>query len=165
MAHNTSSQGRRLFPAALLVVAVACGDVTAPGVPVLEPKELTSGTWYMHSADGEDLPAKISERNVGVALEETFVDSARLVVSVNGVWRQSYWIRVNVSGNLDREELITDEGIWGPPFSAVYGFTSSIRARAFSVTVVSDDEITSSEKLLFYVGASAVTGVYRTARP
>lgn len=160
---------RHRFATAALVVLLstlgACdAENSASPVPI-QPTTLPPGTWYMHAADDSTLPARIATRTVGVALEETFLDSARLVIAYNGLWSQRYWLRVNVSGLLDRTEVVLDEGIWGPPFSATYAFNSNVRTRTFSITVSDSTTIRTIEPMLFWTAAPTTSGVYRSTRP
>lgn len=156
----------RSLAAGLLFAAIAslgaCGDeVTSQP---LVPGPLTAGTWYMHTANGLDLPAEISRRFVGLVDEQIVLDSSRIVVVAGGTWQQRYWTRVFHIGVLDRSEFVLDEGTWvldGP----AYDFTSTLRPRTFSVVVDSPTRVTSTEPMVFFANAPAVTGVYRTTAP
>lgn len=149
-----------------LVVALACGDGTGSSGPPPTPGPLESGPWYLHTANGDPLPAKISERIVGVALEETFVDSARIDVDLNaGTWEQRYWIRVLVTGVLDRQEVVIDFGDYAIGPGMTYLFTSDVRTRSLVIGSVTSLSFVSTEPMLFYVDAPDVTGLYRTTPP
>lgn len=151
------------IPLALIASCDGNGVTTPPPPPT--PAPLPPGIWFMHEANDEALPAMIADRIVGVAQEQTFLDSARLVVGANGAWEQRYWFRVNVTQNLDRAETILDEGTWGPPYSATYLFESNVRARTFSATIPRSGVVLTNEVMLHYVGASAVTGRYLQTHP
>ena len=118
----------------------------------------------MHTANGLALPAEISRRFVGLVDEQTRLDSARIVVVGGGTWQQRYWTRVFHIGVLDRAELVVDEGTWTLVGNA-YAFTSTLRPRNFSVAVNNSLQFTSTEPMVFFANAAAVTGVYRTTAP
>jgi len=154
-----------LFAAVLALGLAACeaGGVTA--TPPTTGGPLIPGTWYMHTADGDALPAKISERIVGVALEATMLDSAQLVVNADLTYEQRYWIRVLITGNLDRSDVVLDEGVFA---SEGLGFrlTSSLRAREFTFVVPSLGNITTSEQLVFFANDPPITtGTYKLSHP
>ncbi|MHB1298428.1 MAG: hypothetical protein ACYC0B_07875 [Gemmatimonadaceae bacterium] len=152
-------------PAPLLALAVAallaaCGDTPAI-TPPPGPTPLPAGTWYLHSANGLELPAEIARRFIGVVDEQTILDSARLVVNGGGTYEQRYWTRVLHIGVLDRSDVVIDFGSWDESGSA-NAFTSMARARTFTVSVNSTTQVTSNEPMVFFPGAVNVTGVYRT---
>jgi hypothetical protein len=151
---------------AVVVVGLitACSDspgATAPGQPI---NTLPPGSWVLSQANNEDLPAPISLRLVGLVEERTLLDSARLAISQNGSYEQFIYLSIEHNGVRDRSELIYDRGSWGPPSSASYVFSSSLRPRAFSL-VPRSTTIESSEPVLSYVGAPLVSGVYRLGTP
>ena len=129
----TSHYSRLGFAALLLAFAVACdgtGTAAPPDIPGLGA--VRPGTWYMHAANGTILPAVISDRFIGISPEQTFLDSARFLVDPNGTYQQLYWIRVLVTGTLDREEVVLDQGFWSS-FGGDNQFRSLVRPRALSV--------------------------------
>lgn len=137
-------------------------EISAPAPPVTIP--LTEGEWRLDRANGADLPAEIGRRFVGVTDEQTLVDSARLIVRGDDTWEQRIAVRVLHNGTLDREEVIFDTGTWTSAGN-VSTFTSQVRPRTFTVTANSASQATSNEAMVFFVGATNVTGVYRTAPP
>lgn len=155
----------RTFALALCAFAlVACGDdVTPPPPPgtVLLPP----GDWFMHSANSVSLPgAEIARRLVGVTDEQTLLDSARIEVNASGTWQQRYWTRVLHDGELDRAELVIDEGNWTTSGNQNH-FVSTLRARTFVIVANSDVRINSSEPMVSFANAPVVAGVYLTIRP
>jgi len=157
---------RRMLAMMFLAVALAACDEDAgtnpppspPGVP------LTQGLWHMHKANDVDLPAEIARRFVGVVDEQTMLDSARLTVLSNGTWQQRYWLRVLHLGALDRDELVIDEGTWVVE-ETTNRFTSTLRARTFTVLASSSSLITSTEPMVFFPDPPDVIGVYRKFPP
>jgi len=151
-----------------LILTAGIGACEAGGITTTPPTTggpLIPGTWYMHTADGDTLPAKISERIVGVALEATMLDSAQLVVNADLSYEQRYWIRVLVTGTLDRSDVVLDEGTFG---SEGLGFrlTSSLRAREFTFVVPSLGNITTSEQMVFFANNPPITtGTYKLSHP
>lgn len=120
--------------------------------------------WYMWYANDSTLPATISVRLIGVAQEETVLDSARLTVNRDGSYSQRYAYRVFVTGVLDRSDFVLDEGTWTVT-GASYTFSSSVRSRTFSVTVPRAGELSSTEPMLFFSSAPITTGTYRLLPP
>jgi hypothetical protein len=119
----------------------------------------------MHAADDDTLPAKISERIVGVALEATMLDSAQLMVNADLSYEQRYWIRVLVTGTLDRSDVVLDEGTFSPE-GLGYRLTSNLRAREFTFVVPSLGNITSSEQMVFFANNPPITtGTYKLSHP
>ena len=159
-------RSRRLLLAVILLAGVAaCSDQGTIIVPPSTGGPLIPGTWYLHTANGDTLPAKISERIVGVATETTRLDSARLLVNSDLTYEQRFWIRVFVTGVLDRTEVVTDNGTFG---SEGRGFrlTSSLRARDFTMVVPSLGSLTTTEQMLFFVNNPPMTtGAYKLSRP
>ena len=125
---------------------------------------LIPATWYMRTANDSVLPATISVRTIGVAQEETVLDSARLVVNSDGTYAQRYWLRIFVSTVLDRSEVVVDEGTWTVT-STAFQFTSTIRARAFAVTSPQFGRLTSQERMVFFGSAPTTAGGYRLTPP
>ncbi len=151
---------------AVLLLASGCGedDVVAPPPPG-GGFPLTLGTWHMHAVNDTALPARVAVRFVGVTVEESFVDSAQLSVDpFEQTYVQRYWLRVNHTGVLDRQEFVYDEGSFVPSAGG-YTFASSTRVRTFSVTVPAVGQVTTTEPMVFFVGATPVTGTYRLSRP
>lgn len=162
----TPLQSRRLLLAAILTVGVAaCDDKTGVTPPPTTGGPLIPGTWYMHEANADTLPAKISERIVGVALEQTYLDSAQLIVNADLTYSQRFWTRVLITSTLDRSDVVIDNGTFG---SEGQGFrlVSSVRARQFTMVVPALGRITTSEQMVFFVNAPPLTtGSYQLSRP
>ena len=146
-----------------VILASGCDSSAAP-TTVPQPGSLTEGTWYLHEANDSTLPATIATRFVGAALEETIVDSAQITVDGNGGWKQRYYLRILITGALDRSEVVLDEGQiseGGPG----YTLASSARARAISVTIPVTGRMQTTEQMVFYTSAPTVSGLYRLTRP
>lgn len=153
-----------LSAAALLALAGCGEDGAGPVNPPPGGTPLTPGNWFMHTANGEPLPAEIARRFIGVVDEQTLLDSAFLSVAPNGSWTQRYYTRVLHIGVLDRSELVIDEGNWTAGTTSTV-FTSTLRARTFEVAANTADRATSDEPMVFFPNATNVTGVYRTTPP
>lgn len=154
--------------AVLMFVVSGCGEDVGGLVNPLPPAPpISSGTYFLHTADSSTLPALISERIVWVALEETFLDSAQLTVDAGaGTWEQRYWLRIFITGVEDRREVVIDLGEYTVSTStANFTFGSSVRDRTFAVASNSATQFTTSERMVFYANAPTITGVYRTTRP
>ena len=150
----------------LMVALAACdGGPAAPrdGLDAA-PSPLTIGIWYLNAANDSSLPATISERFIGVTPEQSIVDSARLTVRVDQYYEQRTWLRVLHNGQLDRTELVVDEGTWIAT-AVDYQFTSSTRPRIFSLTVSNGTIATTLERMVFFANAPVTTGRYRMTRP
>lgn len=147
---------------ALCVGFAACSGESA--TTVVPPGTLTPGTWYMHEANGDSLPALIATRFVGIVTEETYLDSATITVVAGGTWEQRHYYSVFVSGALDREELLFDRGAWAPQ-TAGYSFVSALRSRAFTGTFPFPSLLATTEPILTWTSAPSVAGDYRQVRP
>jgi hypothetical protein len=157
---------RRLACLTLVLLLVAC-DEGENGTPLEPPppRPIAEGTWYMHAANGQLLPTRISDRFIGVTQEEIFVDSAQLSVDyVTGTYRQRAWTRVNHTGVEDRREFIFDEGTFAQEPSG-FTFSSTTRARTVTIAVPDATKLESTETLAFHAGAATLTGTYRQLRP
>lgn len=167
MTHSFPPMIRRFaLVVALSAAAVGCdgsGTVTAPPPTVAE---LGAGLWYLNTANGNALPAKIAERFVGVATEETFLDSAQITIDLNaGTWRQRYWYRVLVLGALDRAEVVVDSGSYTIATSSTYFFASGYRIRTLAVSPSGTTRMDTTEPIVFFTNAPTVAGLYRRTRP
>ena len=125
---------------------------------------LVPALWYMRSANDSALPATIATRAVGIAQEQTIVDSAQLTVYSNGDYRQRYWLRILINGALDRTEVVLDEGVL-TKLQPVYEFSSTVRARVFTVTVPQSGTVITSEPMVFFSSAPTTTGRYQLTPP
>ena len=149
----------------LALAGVASCEVGPSTTPFGLPGTLVSGTWYLNTANDSTLPVKISERRVGVTLEQVYLDSAQLTVyGVGGAWDQRYWIRVDHSGIEDRKEVVLDLGTYAPD-GAIYVFTSSVRNRVFELNARALFAVTTVEPMVAFAGATPVRGFYRDTRP
>ena len=147
---------------ALFAALTACGEDS--GTTVILSPTLRVGTWYLHEANDDALPSLIAERFVGIATEQTYLDSASITVLVGGAWEQRHYIRVLVSGALDRQELLFDRGDWARG-SVGYSFVSDLRSRTFSATLPFASLLTTTEPVLSWSSAPSVSGSYRQTRP
>lgn len=155
----------RLLLAVILTAGIAaCGDQSVTTPPVIGGP-LIPGTWYLQTANGDTLPAKISERIVGVAQEATFLDSARLTINADQTYRQRYWTRVLVTGTLDRSEIVIDSGTFAAAGTG-YRLTSGYRAREFTIVVPVLGSLTTTEQMVFFANNPPLTiGSYRLSPP
>lgn len=153
------------FLALFLLGLAGCDASTTTAPPVTGGGPLVPGTWYMHTADGDTLPAKISTRIVGVAQEITYLDSAQLVIRADLTYEQRYWTRTTVTTILDRTDAVIDLGTFT---SALGGFnlSSSVRSRLFTMSVPSLGNLTTREQMVFFESDPPVTtGTYKLSRP
>lgn len=157
-----------------LLAAAAFAGACGESAPITNPPggslPLPEGFWYLNAANDSALSATIGERTVGVALEESILDSASIFIGDDGTWRQRYWYRVFVTQALDRTEVVVDEGTWAaapdgsPPNT--YVLTSSLRGRTITVSFEAPaTELRSVERMLTFVDAPDVNGLYRRTRP
>lgn len=154
----TAHHSRLGFAALILAFAVACDGPGTAAPPVIPgPGAVVPGTWYMHAANGTNLPAVISDRFIGISPEQTFLDSARLLISTDGSYKQRYWIRILITGSLDREEVVLDEGFW-TSFGDDNRFRSFVRDRTLSVGFPAPGRVRTSEQLLILVRRAARLG-------
>lgn len=167
MTHSSAPMIRRFaLVVALSAIAVGCEDSGTVTAPPPTSAELGGGLWYLNTANGDALPAKIAERPVGAAIEETFLDSAQITIDVNsGTWRQRYWYRVLLFGALDRAEVVVDSGSYALATSSTYFFASGYRTRTLAVSPSSTTRMDTTEPIVFFTDAPAVTGLYRRTRP
>lgn len=161
----TLPDSRRLLLAVILTAGIAaCGEQSVTTPPVIGGPVIP-GTWYLQTANGDTLPAKISERIVGVAQEVTFLDSARLIINADLTYQQRYWTRVLVTNTLDRADFVLDFGTFTASGSG-YRLTSDFRAREFTMVVPSLGNLTTTEQMLFFANAPpTTTGRYRLSPP
>ncbi len=128
------------------------------------PTNLTEGRWFLHSVNGEAVPALVAERIIGITAEETHIDSATIDVTLSGTWTQRVFVRVLYGGAVDREEMFLDQGTWTRE-PASFAFVSSVRSRAFSAQLTSVGTLISTETLLSWTGAPTLTGTYGLTVP
>ena len=143
---------------------VGCDDATTAPPPPASTVALIPAVWYLHQVDGADVPAMVSERLVGVAQEQTFVDSGRVVVYSNGTYEQRYWTRVLVTGNLDRAETVIDLGTWSSS-GGQHNFESNVRSRSFTWFTPTLGEVESLEHFATHTTAPENQAHYRLTRP
>lgn len=148
---------------ATIAAAVSCADNgLAPLPPGSVP--LDARRWYMNLADDSALSSTIATRSVGVAQERTQLDSAFLDVKIDGSYEQRYWLQIFVNGVLDRAETVIDFGTWRMS-GASYAFTSSVRARVFSVETPVNGRLETLETMVFFQNPPETAGEYRHTRP
>jgi hypothetical protein len=154
---------RMTIAAAAAVLLASCGESEVTPVNP-EPLPLGTGIWFLNTVDDSILGSTIATRTVGVAIERTVVDSGSLFVGSDGGYEQRYWLRIFVSGALDREETVIDLGTWSA-LGLGFTFTSSVRNRSFTITPVASNRLMSAEPMVFFAGAPITEGVYRRTRP
>lgn len=152
---------RILTLATACIVITACGD-DSPMATLPLPSPIPGGEWRLQSANDLSLPAKISERSVGVAIEESYLDSAKIFINdTTGTWEQRAWIRVLHMGVEDRRDLMIDMGYYQVNAAGTnFSFSSDIRSRNYDALLLSPALLRTSEPLLFYVGAEPIIGLY-----
>ncbi len=143
---------------------LSCEVSTSTSPPPQGALPLATGFWFLHTADDSAVSATIAERTVGIALERTVVDSASLFIESDGSYEQRYWIRVFVTGVLDRSETVIDLGTWALNVDT-YTFTSAVRTREFSVTPTVTGQLRTLERMVFWLDAPETTGIYHRTRP
>lgn len=151
---------------ALLLAAGCESDGTTPVGPGPSPLlPIADGNWFLNSVNSSALPAKVSERFIGVTLEEVYVDSAQLVINnFTDSYQQRYWTRVMHSGVEDRREFVYDEGLFSIG-SGAYVFNSTVRSRTFTLTTPGLTLVRSAEQMATHNGADVVAGDYARTRP
>lgn len=158
----SSALRRMVALLALSAGLAACGEDS--GTTVIFPTTLRPGTWYLHDANGDTLPALVAERFIGIATELTFLDSATITVIAGGTFEQRHHISVFVSGALDRQELLFDRGDWARQ-TAGYAFVSDLRSRSFTGTMPFASLLSTTEPILSWASAPSVAGNYRLTPP
>jgi hypothetical protein len=152
---------RTAFLAVALAGLAGCEDT---GTTVILPPNLSAGRWYMHTANGDALPALIAERTIGLTAEETHIDSATIDVTSAGLWQQRIHLRILHAGVEDREETFYDEGTWTKE-AVGFAFVSSVRSRSFSGTMQPGSALSTTETVLTWDAAPSVAGIYRRTVP
>jgi hypothetical protein len=155
---------KRIALMTLAAAAIAACDATGTTTPPPGPSPLGAGTWYLNTVDDSALGSTIATRIVGVTEERTFADSGFLVVNVDGSYEQRYWLRVFVTGVLDRSETVIDLGNWIATDTG-YVFVSSVRSRSFLIVPIDLANTASEEQMVFYQTAPTTFGLYRRTRP
>ena len=145
---------RAAFLAVLAAGLSGCEDA---GTTVILPPTLTAGRWYLHSANGEDIPSLIADRVIGLTQEETFIDSATIDVTSAGEYEQRIYLRILHAGVEDREETFIDSGTWTRE-AVGFAFVSTLRSRTYSATMQPGSALVTSETLLTWSGAPTVAG-------
>ena len=159
------SHPRRRLPRLALVsvlLAAACGgdQVLLPTTPT----PVVGPTWYLQAANDTTLPARIAARVIGVVTEATYLDSAQIALDSAGTYEQRYWIRVYLSGTLDRADAVVDRGTWTASLGT-YTLTSGLRTRALALTAPDSGRLVSSEPFITYLTAPLTAGRYGRTRP
>jgi hypothetical protein len=106
---------RSMLPLAAAVAVMACAedatDIVGPGPGPLPP--LASATWYVHTSDGQPLPALLGHRMLpGNVLEQDFLDSTKFEVNADGTWQKSAWYHRFRNGTLHSWRTAQDFGSW-----------------------------------------------------
>ncbi len=105
---------RRLLSLAAATALAACAEsssVTAPPVTILPP--LATATWYVHTSDGQPLPALLGHRTLpGNVLEQDFLDSTKFEVNANGTWVKNAWYQRFQAGMPHSWRTAQDFGTW-----------------------------------------------------
>jgi hypothetical protein len=149
---------------ALIAMATSCGPDSIATPPATTPGPLIPSDWYMHEANGSALPTAIADRFIGISPEQTMLDSAILTIRADNTYREVYWLRILISGQLDRSDFVADEGTIAVSGTA-YLFTSTTRSRSISVTVPSLETVLTVEPMVFFNGAPLTYGTYKLTRP
>lgn len=101
----------RLLPA-LMLVAAACDDATAPAAPEPLPA-LQDQVWHVHVSDGQPVPALLGHRMLpGNILEQDFLDSARIEIDADGTWEHKGWYQRFRSMTYQSSIATLDWGTW-----------------------------------------------------
>ena len=154
---------RRSLALLLCAAGLACTgeQVLLPATP----PTVAGATWYLHTVNDTTLPATISARGIGVVLEQIILDSAAITVDTTGRWEQRAWMRVFLSGVLDRTETLVDQGTWIAAADA-YTLTSTVRApRTIALIALDSSTIRTAERFPSHLTAPLTTGTYRRTRP
>lgn len=155
----------RFLIVATIALLGACDTDASSGLPPIIGGPLEPGLWYVNSANGDTLPAAILTRLVGAAQEVVRLDSASLEIRTDLTYDQRYWTRTFINGVLDRTDVVVDQGTIVAAGSG-FRLTSSIRTRAFTLSVPTPGVIATSEQMLFLTDSVRLTaGEYRRTRP
>src|SRR5687768_4968420 len=94
-----------------LIAISACGDGSTDPRPIPLPP-LAAASWHLHAADGDPLPALVVDKIVAGAVEQTWIDSARLVVVAQGRWERRAYLQRFRNGDFLSWVLSVDAGSW-----------------------------------------------------
>jgi hypothetical protein len=143
---------------------MSCQEDATTAPPITGAFPIGTGYWYMNTVNDSAMGSVISTRIAGVAQEKTYLDSAWLLVGVDGTYEQRYWTRVFLTGLLDRKETVIDYGTWALA-GDTYEFTSNVRERVFLIAPTINGRLRSLEPMVFYTDPPESEGEYRRTRP
>lgn len=124
---------RRTLPALLAIVALGCESSSPLAPPPREPlPPLATATWFVHSAEGQSLPALVAHRLESGDYVQDFLDSARVQVTAAGTWTRTMWLSRYRAGSYESSFAGIEGGTWVAGDSA-YTFTADVSGRSFSV--------------------------------
>ncbi len=152
-----------VFVVALLGLA-ACSDTPIAPTPAPQLPPLATGAWHLHIADGQTLPAMVAHRLVNGKVEQTFVDSAVLLVNANGTWQQTTHLNRALIGLPAVDAPSIDAGTWSPTDSG-YLFRSAMANRDFVIRAPGADSLRVTQRLVEFAEAGLVVGQFRRTRP
>jgi len=151
-----------------LALLLCAAGLACTGEQVLlptTPPTVAGTTWYLHAVNDTTLPATVSARGIGVVLEQIVLDSAAITIDTTGRWEQRAWMRVFLSGVLDRTETLVDQGTWTAA-ADTYTLTSAVRApRTVALIALDASTVRTAERFPSHLTAPLTTGTYRRTRP
>jgi hypothetical protein len=151
-----------------LALLLCAAGLACTGEQVLlptTPPTVAGATWYLHAVNDTTLPATVSARGIGVVLEQIVLDSAAITIDTTGRWEQRAWMRVFLSGVLDRTETLVDHGTWITAGGAST-LTSTVRApRTIALVALDATTVRTTERFPSHLTAPLTTGTYRRTRP
>lgn len=159
---SMSSFVRLVLVAALFVTTTACSDSSAPAAPAPLPP-LGDQAWYVHTSDGQPLPALLGHRLVNGALEQDFLDSTRLDVYADGRWEQRAWYQRFRSGTFIEARTALDAGRWVATSSS-YELRAADGALRYTLGATLGAELTLNLQYAQQAGV-AVSTLRRTPAP
>jgi hypothetical protein len=137
----TPSLAFRAFAAVLLATTVAaCGsdDAVAP-TPANPLPPLAAATWYVHTAEGQRLPALVAHRLEQGNLVQDFLDSALVQVTADGRWERRLWMSRYRAGRYEAALPSLEVGTWTATDTA-YLFTAEPSGRRFALAALTPGE-------------------------
>jgi hypothetical protein len=156
------SRHRALLLAFAFVLTLAgCEESTGVTPPRPIAGVLIPGVWEVASVNNDTLSQKIATRIIGVSLEETYLDSIRLTVRDDRTYSQRAWLRVMINGQMDREDVLVDEGTINDGPTSSFEFESTLRNRTSVFESPRLGALSSTEQFVFYQSAPTSTVRYR----
>ena len=96
---------------ALATLAACADDATVAGPALLPP--LATATWYVHTSDGQPVPALLGHRTLpGNVLEQDFLDSATFAVTADGHWEHRGYVTRYRNQVPEGPAHVQDFGTW-----------------------------------------------------